>query len=81
MALSRDKSSALCLIILKSCVDKLVNLLFSVLAPTINSTLLEGSSLDLFYLILFCFVFHSAISQLHMKVYRVLFAVFILQGA
>ena len=36
MVLSRDKSSALCLIILKSCIEKLVHHIFSVLVPTIN---------------------------------------------
>ena len=39
MVLSRDKSSALCLIILKFCIAKLVDILFSVLAPTINCSI------------------------------------------
>lgn len=34
--LSGDKSSALYLILLKSCIDKLAHHLFPVLAPTIN---------------------------------------------
>ena len=36
MLLSRDKSSALCLIIFKSFIDKLVHHFFSVLEPIMN---------------------------------------------
>ena len=40
MVLSRDKSSVPCvLLVLKFCIAKLVDILFSVLAPTINCSL------------------------------------------